>query len=198
MDLEAGVHVTVSRKINAQSAGTNNESNTRQPETELVTLQPTWRHYLGTFIGAIGAVAAGIIVDSVISNMAKSSEEMQNFPHVLFNVMPGLFLLVGVVSCLWAVLDRKFRRYEITTRRVMLRYGIIARKMSTIDVADIRNVTVNQGIVERLLGIGTVGIASAATGTEEIKFKGIDELNVVRQKIVEVKEAVQNQNYTNE
>ena len=55
----------------------------------------------------------------------------------------------------------------------MSKAGIISRKIQEVGVRDIRNINLKQGIVERLLGLGTVDIASAGTGGIEVSFLGI-------------------------
>lgn len=58
-----------------------------------------------------------------------------------------------------------------TDARVRFRSGIVARKTSEIMARDIRSIDVTQTTWERVLGIGTIGIGTAAQAEVEIEMK---------------------------
>ncbi len=63
--------------------------------------------------------------------------------------------------------------YTVTSERVIQRKGLFSRRVSEVEVLDIRNVQVRQGIIQRLFGIGNVGISTAGQSGIEIVFAGI-------------------------
>ena len=108
-------------------------------------------------------------------------------------------IVIGVFIIIWAILDRNHRFYQVTSKRVSVRSGIIGRMTSEVEVLDIRNVEMRQSIVDRLLGIGNVGISSAGTGGIEVVFAGVANPTALRRLVVGVKEAAQRgEEYTNE
>jgi membrane protein YdbS with pleckstrin-like domain len=80
---------------------------------------------------------------------------------------------IGLFMIIYAILDRHFKEYTITTRRVKTKSGIISRTIDEVLLKNIRSVNVNQGIIERLFGLGTINIGSAGTSGIEVSFAGI-------------------------
>jgi len=81
----------------------------------------------------------------------------------------GLGLLILVpwwIACLGTTL-------LVTDRRVTLRRGILSRDTSDILLADIRNVQVRQGVLQRLFDVGDLGLSSSGQGGIEIEVAGI-------------------------
>jgi len=60
---------------------------------------------------------------------------------------------------------------------------LIARNTNEIQLRHIRAINVRQGIVERILGIGTVIFISAAEGEAAVVFKGIRDPLGVKERI---------------
>jgi uncharacterized membrane protein YdbT with pleckstrin-like domain len=80
--------------------------------------------------------------------------------------LPVLGLLRWYVRCLGT-------RLIVADNRVTLRRGILSRRTNEIRLADIRNITVDQSTLQRLFGVGTIGISSAAQSGVEIMVEGI-------------------------
>jgi len=100
----------------------------------------------------------------------------------------GLTLLplfgFGLFFILYAVLDRNTRVYTLTNKRAMCRAGIISRRIHEVGTKDIRNINILQGMVARLLGVGTVEIESAAAaGQGRVRFAGVGDPISVRDRI---------------
>jgi uncharacterized membrane protein YdbT with pleckstrin-like domain len=90
---------------------------------------------------------------------------------------------IGIIILIVAVLERKSREYTLTTRRVACKSGILSKRTSEILLSDSRNITLKMDIIERLWGLGTVTIDSAAGPGAEVVFKGISEAESVKQMI---------------
>ena len=72
-----------------------------------------------------------------------------------------------VIGAIWFVL-RPFliwltASYTITTRRLITRHGVITRRGHDIPLTRISDVAYDQGIVDRMLGCGTLVISDAST-----------------------------------
>jgi hypothetical protein len=61
----------------------------------------------------------------------------------------------------------------ITSRRSIVRRGIVSRRTSEVQHDDVRNMQVNQGIFERLLLVGDIAISSAGQDEMEIHVQGV-------------------------
>lgn len=97
------------------------------------------------------------------------------------------FIVPGVIIFLWLVIKILSAKYTVTTERCICKYGLIAVRQNELFIEDIRGASLRQGILQRILGVGDVAIASAATAGVEIVFKGIaspqsviDQINQVR------------------
>lgn len=83
--------------------------------------------------------------------------------------LPITFILLGVI---WIAL--KVNRYKVTNERVILTSGIVSRKVEEVELFRIKDVTVSQGIIDRLMGVGSVKIESVDESTPILKIKGIE------------------------
>lgn len=116
-----------------------------------------------------------------------------------YYIIGGLLsiFLIGVVLIIFAILDRKNTIYRVTSKRVSTKRGIIGKEFSEVDVVDIRNVVIKYGVIDRLFGIGNVGVATAGTGDIEIKMIGVQNPERVRDIIIHAKEAAIGRGTTN-
>jgi uncharacterized membrane protein YdbT with pleckstrin-like domain len=74
-----------------------------------------------------------------------------------------LALLVVIVWVARPFLDWLTATYTITNRRLITREGLIARRGHDIPLMRISDVAFNQGILDRILGCGTLVISDAST-----------------------------------
>ena len=93
------------------------------------------------------------------------------FIHALMILL--CFALVGFVFYLVEWLKQRGTRLTITDRRTTLREGILDKRTNEIRHADIRNVQVIQGFVDRLFRVGTLDLSSAGQSDVEIEVKGL-------------------------
>jgi membrane protein YdbS with pleckstrin-like domain len=103
----------------------------------------------------------------------------------------GILLFpLGLITIPYAILDQRTRVFTHTTRKVIAKVGIISRKTHEVAIRDIRSINMNQSILERLFGLGTVQIGSAGTGGVEVEFKGIKNPARVRDQIRKTKDEI--------
>lgn len=67
-----------------------------------------------------------------------------------------------------------------------MREGLIARNTNEMQLRHIRAINVKQGIIERILGIGTIMFLSSAEGEAAVIFKGIRDPHGVKEMIKEL------------
>ncbi len=85
-----------------------------------------------------------------------------------------LLLLIWWLGCLGTTLT-------VTDRRVILRRGLLSRSSNEVWHTDINNVQVTQSFLQRLTGVGSIGISTAAQEGIEIQVGGIPDPDAVRQ-----------------
>jgi len=97
----------------------------------------------------------------------------------------GLFVGVIAAGVLWAALllllayRRLTVRYRLTTFRFFHDTGLLSRVGNRIEVIDIDDVTVHQGFIERMFGVGTIIIQSSDRSDPELHLPGIDDAKQV-------------------
>ena len=121
---------------------------------------PSWRsilaYYIKGFLGALIVAAIGYWLDGI-------------------GLAIGLFLLVEALVLAAGFIRRFATVYTITTQRLRIKQGIIARHVQQTDVARVQNVNHNQSMLERFLQVGTVDFDTAGTDDSEFKFTGVEE-----------------------
>lgn len=82
-------------------------------------------------------------------------------------------LLVGIVMLINVWIRIKFTTYKITNKRVVVESGFFNKINNEIWIKDMRGVSMNRSLWERIIGIGDIDIGTAATGEIEIQLKSI-------------------------
>jgi uncharacterized membrane protein YdbT with pleckstrin-like domain len=106
-------------------------------------------------------------------------------------IIGAIFLAcgIGLVVIIFAILDRNNKVYTLTNKRAVAKAGIISRQVHEVGSMDIRNINVRQGIIERMFGVGTVEIESAAAaGHGHVRFAGIKDPFAIRDLVRRVKD----------
>lgn len=101
----------------------------------------------------------------------------------------GAAVLVGgvVLAVVAGWVRRRFTRYRITTRHLLIRTGILSRNESSASLDRVQNIRVVQSLVERMLRTGTVDFdtASGDAADAELRFAGIDRPRDLRDHILD-------------
>jgi uncharacterized membrane protein YdbT with pleckstrin-like domain len=67
----------------------------------------------------------------------------------------------GIILLLWAWTIRESRELALTTRRVIARTGFIRREIVELNLTQVESFNLEQGILGRLFGYGTIRITGA-------------------------------------
>jgi len=120
---------------------------------------PSWRSTIAFYLkGLLIAVVVGVIVWFAASNAAGGTVAV-----VIFAIV----LLVGFVR-------RFFIVYTITNQRLRIQRGIIARRVQQTQIERVQNVNTNQGVIQRIMQVGTVDFDTAGTGDSDFSFVGVN------------------------
>ncbi len=118
-----------------------------------------------TMVGPFSLAIAVLVVSVVVGMMVNRP----TLTWVLVVANPLLWL--GIY--LRYLYQRIKVRYELTTQRFVHELGVLRRVTDRIEVIDIDDITVEQGPIERMLGIGTIRITSSDRTHPEIRLPGI-------------------------
>jgi uncharacterized membrane protein YdbT with pleckstrin-like domain len=121
---------------------------------------PSWRsilaYYLKGLVGALIAGAIGYLLDGI-------------------GLAIGIFLLVEALVLAAGFIRRFATVYTITSQRLRIKHGIIARHVQQTDIERVQNVNTSQSVLERMLQVGTVDFDTAGTGDSDFKFAGVED-----------------------
>lgn len=92
-------------------------------------------------------------------------------------------LAAALAFYLIGVLRRAACAYSLTDQRVRAVSGLLSKRVDEVELRDIRNITLTQSVPERLFGIGTVTVATAATDGLEVVLRGIPGAESVKETI---------------
>jgi uncharacterized membrane protein YdbT with pleckstrin-like domain len=121
---------------------------------------PSWRAVLSFYIGGVaGALVLALIVLLVASTF---------LAVVVFAVLVALVVLAGMVK-------RTATDYMVSTQRLYIRRGILAKKVQQTRIDRVQNVNTEQRFRDRLLRVGTVDFDTAGSDDSEFRFVGISE-----------------------
>lgn len=93
--------------------------------------------------------------------------------------------VIGVLALLWAwqglvLLYRKWSvAYRLTNQRFVHRRGLLAIRTDRIETIDIDDVAFTQGIIERMMGVGTIRLTSTDRSDPELILRGIEKVQEV-------------------
>lgn len=119
---------------------------------------PSWRANALWLLrwGAL-AIVPFIIVAILAGNDVGTGLEIWQWVLVTI-VLLGVVLVIDIARRLATL-------YQVTTRRIRIRRGILSRHSQSTSIARLQGIDVNQSLLARMLGIGTVDFDTA--GTEE-------------------------------
>ena len=87
------------------------------------------------------------------------------------------------------LIDRWTSEFAVTNRRVIIKVGLIARRTVEVNLAKVESVIVDQGVIGRVLGYGTIFVVGTG-GTRE-RFEAIANPLGFRQAVTTATEALQ-------
>lgn len=88
---------------------------------------------------------------------------------------------LGGLAWLNAFWRRHSCRYRITDRAAISERGVVSRRVCELRLSQVSRIEVEQGVLERLLGVGSVYLNMGDQSQVEIEFEGIREPDRVRE-----------------
>jgi uncharacterized membrane protein YdbT with pleckstrin-like domain len=119
---------------------------------------PSWRAVLTFYVSGVVVVAVAAAIAALVGSTALAV--------IVGVVVLALVVLVGLIK-------RQATRYVITSERLHIRHGILAKKTQETRVQRVQNVNTEQSFVQRVLQVGTVDFDTAGTDDSEFRFVGV-------------------------
>ena len=139
------------------------ESPDTEEETTIFEMSPTVRAFLGPIIVGVVIGVAGIGL-GVLGWSRQIS---------WLAILGMVLLLAGVLMYLVAWLKTKSAVYRLTSQRLLVSQGLVAKRLDELELYRANDVVVSQGFWERMLGYGTVTIMTVDTTTPQVRLVGL-------------------------
>jgi uncharacterized membrane protein YdbT with pleckstrin-like domain len=121
-------------------------------EEPVLLLRPHWKTLIRPFLLAVIVVAAALVAEVFPSGQGATAVRL---------VIAVVAILVLMVWLAVPVLRWRTTTYELTTRRLRMREGIVTRRGRDIPLVRINDVSFEKGLLDRLLGAGRLVVESA-------------------------------------
>ena len=119
---------------------------------------PSWRGVLSFYVYGVGAaVILGVVIGLVGETAIGSIVAVAGI---------ALVLVAGLVK-------RMATHYVVTSQRLRIRRGILAKKVQQTRIDRVQNVNTHQRLMDRILRVGTVDFDTAGTDDSDFTFRGI-------------------------
>jgi uncharacterized membrane protein YdbT with pleckstrin-like domain len=119
---------------------------------------PSWRALLSVYLGGtVAALVVGVVVGLIADEVT--------------GVLVGAALLAVVLIV--GFLKRVGTRYMVTSQRLYIRRGLLAKREQQTRIDRVQNVNTDQSVLGRILRVGTVDFDTAGTDDSEFRFVGI-------------------------
>jgi membrane protein YdbS with pleckstrin-like domain len=122
-------------------------------EQVVLVLHPHWKTLVRPVLVAVILVIAALVVEVVIP-----SGKYAAVGRLAVAVVALLALMLWLIGPL---LRWRLTTYELTTRRLRVRTGVLTRRGRDIPLARVNDVSFEQGPLDRLLGCGRLVVESA-------------------------------------
>lgn len=139
--------------------------------------------------GYIGFLAV-LIASSILGRSKKAFDVdpalLQTIVLVVGAILGSLYLLQCMISWATLRLDYELRWYKVTDRSLRIREGVWFVREMTMSFANIQNISVAQGPIQKLFGVSDLMVQSAGGGGEQAGslhtgyFRGIAEAEKVK------------------
>jgi uncharacterized membrane protein YdbT with pleckstrin-like domain len=132
----------------------------RANEQELYSGRPSWRALLSFYAVGLGAAAVVLVILGFLADSWGTA-------ITIAAIIAGLTLVIGY-------LRRISTKYLITTQRLRISRGLLKRKVQETRLERVQNVNYQQGVLERVLGVGTVDFDTAGSDDSEFRFDWVN------------------------
>jgi uncharacterized membrane protein YdbT with pleckstrin-like domain len=129
------------------------ESSPTGDEQLVLLLHPHWKTLIRPILVAVLVVAIALVAEALIPS-GSSAPAIRGGVGVVAVLVLMVLLIVPLLR--W-----RTTTYELTTKRLRTRFGIVTRRGRDIPLTRINDVSFEQGVLDRLLGAGRLVVESA-------------------------------------
>jgi membrane protein YdbS with pleckstrin-like domain len=141
-------------------------------ETDIFKLSPVARAFPGQLL-------LGVIFIALAIGLAIRAQDF-SWPPPWVALIP---LALGVLLLLLVWIRVKSCSYRLTTQRLFVRRGWLAKHVNELELYRVKDVVVDQGVLQRVLGYGTIKVLADDDTTPEVNLVRISRPTTVKEMI---------------
>ncbi len=149
----------------------------------------SWRGGVNRTVIGINLVLS-LILFLAISGLVYSVDTINYFSNDVFKTMSGstvasLILFFGFALSLIIFFSNYVKEYVITDKRAIIKSGLIGTDFNSVYFTEIKSASVNVGLIDKLLSVGTINIDTGKVASTSDK-NGVTSVNTVYDKLLHI------------
>ena len=108
-----------------------------------------------------------------------NSSLISNFGRFMIGIILTLTVvgaIVGIPYIIWTYLVIKNKKYELTQERLILRSGVLNKKIEELELFRIRDYSIEKPFIYNIFGVGNIILTSSDKTNPYIKLEALKEL----------------------
>lgn len=166
-----GPEPKIARLIPAPAGRVSAVPDTPEQETDIFNLSPVARAFSGQILFGIVLITLGIGL------VVKAEEFPWASPVITVTFALGALVFLSVWSRV------KSSHYRLTTQRLFVRRGWLAKHVDELELYRVKDVRVDQSAMQRLLGYGTITVLAEDDTTPQMELVGVGNPTEIKEKI---------------
>jgi len=116
-------------------------------------------------------------------DMARTVAESRSTLQTAITVAVIGLVVLRLAKLGWHIAVLRSHRYRVSNQRILLESGVLSKRIDEVDMRTVEDIEFRQGLIERLLGIGEIGIIAADKRMARFRLLGIENPRDVRELI---------------
>ncbi len=115
-----------------------------------------------------------------------NSSLISNFGSFMIGIILTLTVvgaIVGIPYIIWTYLVIKNKKYELTQERLILRSGVLNKKIEELELFRIRDYSIEKPFIYNIFGVGNIILTSSDKTNPYIKLEALKEIEDLKNKI---------------
>jgi len=104
---------------------------------------------------------------------------------ILFGIAT-LILTIGVLLIMWAVLDRRGKRYTVNEEKAEAHLGVFTKTSQSLELENLHKVELTQTRKQKMLGIGTLVLSAKEDDGTKLVFQDIPKPAALKKQLEQV------------
>jgi uncharacterized membrane protein YdbT with pleckstrin-like domain len=123
------------------------------------------------------------VISGLGRDMARTVTENRSTLQTAMTLAVIALVALRLGKLAWHIAVLRSHRYRVSNQRILLESGVLSKRIDEVDMRTVEDIEFRQGVVERMLGIGEIGIIAADKRMARFRLLGIENPRDVRELI---------------